>query len=273
MLTITIALSLCIGLLLGLLGGGGSILTVPMLVYVLGMETKSAIVTSFVVIGSSSLIALIPHARSRAVCWKSGFWFGVSGTFAAFSGGRLATQFSNELLMLMFGCVSLLTGLLMLKTSKKPTESSEIPNSLCPLNIPFFKLILIGGLVGLITGMVGVGGGFLIVPALSLLVGLPIQGAIGTSLLIIFLNAAAGLMGYSQHISLDWQLAALVAASTITGSMLGALLNPFIQPDQLKKGFALLVIFVACYVLYQNSLAAYRLLSADRYIGDAYAGL
>ena len=259
MLILTITLSLCIGLLLGLLGGGGSILTVPMLVYALGIETKTAIVTSFVVIGSSSLIALLPHARAKAVCWKSGFWFGISGTLAAFTGGRLATQFPNELLLMMFGIVSLLTGLLMFKKSGIPNESGNTNNSLCPLNIPFFKLVIIGGLVGLITGMVGVGGGFLIVPALSMLVGLPIQGAIGTSLLIIFLNATAGLMGYSHHISLDWQLAGLVGASTISGSMLGAFINPYIQPEQLKKGFALLVIFVACYVLYQNSQAAYQL--------------
>lgn len=265
MLILTIALSLCIGLLLGLLGGGGSILTVPMLVYVLGVEAKAAIVTSFVVVGSSSLIALLPHARSKAVCWKSGFWFGSSGMLAAYFGGHLATGFSNETLMILFGIVSLLAGLAMLHRSPTNTNQDQYDAEygLCPLKIPFVRLILTGSLVGFLTGMVGVGGGFLIVPALSMLVGLPIQGAIGTSLLIIFLNATSGLIAYSQHIDLDWHLVAIVALASLGGSLVGSLFNTRIQPARLKQGFSALVIAVACYVLYQNSQAAYQLIWPD----------
>ena len=251
---LTIILSLIIGLLLGLLGGGGSILTVPMLVYVLGVDPKLAIMTAFVVIGSSSVIALIPHAIRSAVCWKSGFWFGLSGMSGAFCGGRLGSHFSNNDLMTLFGAVSLLIGLTMLKAPRQNTnpEATELPASLCPLKLPIFKLLTTGFSVGAITGMVGVGGGFLIVPALSLLVGLPIQGAIGTSLLIIILNAIAGIAGYSQQISLDIPLALLVASGTIVGSAIGAILSAYVQPRILKRSFALLVVVLACYVLYQS---------------------
>ena len=252
MLTLTLALSMLIGLLLGLLGGGGSILTVPMLVYILGVEPKPAIMTAFIVIGSSSLIAVIPHARRAAVCWKSGFWFGLSGMLGAYSGGRIATHFSDSTLLLLFGTISLLTGLLMLTGNRQHQHLQIQLDSLCPLKLPFFKLVFTGGFVGLMTGMVGVGGGFLIVPALSMLVGLPIQGAIGTSLLIIALNAAAGIVGYSQQISIDLELAALVTGGTISGSALGAILASRIRPQLLKSGFACLVISMAIYVLYQN---------------------
>lgn len=271
MLALTILLSSIIGILLGLLGGGGSILTVPMLVYVLGVEAKAAIVTSFVVVGSSSLMALLPHARSKAVCWKSGFWFASSGMLAAYFGGHLANGFSNASLMILFGIVSLLAGLAMLRRSPTPSDHDYATHSLCPLKIPFVRLILTGCLVGFLTGMVGVGGGFLIVPVLSMLVGLPIQGAIGTSLLIIFLNATSGLIAYSQHIELDWHLVSVVTIASLGGSLMGGLVNNRIQPDRLKQGFSILVIAVACYVLYQNLPDNLDLNSISRLIGEAHA--
>lgn len=221
---LTLGLAMIIGLLLGLLGGGGSILTVPMLVYVLHVEPKLAISTSFVVVGISSLMALIPHTRRGSVCWKSGLFFGLAGMVGAFGGGRLAAHFSGEMLMMLFGLVSLTTGILMLRGKRIETKPGTIeqPVSACPLRIPFLRVLFDGFLVGSLTGLVGVGGGFLIVPALTLLVGLPIQSAVGTSLLIIVMNALAGISGYSQHINLDWHLTALVTSGAIAGSALGA---------------------------------------------------
>lgn len=250
---LTLSLSIIIGLLLGLLGGGGSILTVPMLVYLLKVEPKTAIATAFVVIGSSSLIALIPHAKRAAVCWKSGLAFGLSGMLGAFSGGRLATHFPNELLMLFFGVICLLTGLLMVRGNKPQHPASHAePISLCPLKLPLLKLLINGFLVGGLTGIVGIGGGFIIVPALTLLVGLTLQGAIGTSLLIIAMNSAAGLIGYSSHISLDLQLTLLITAGTVFGSLLGGYLSNLLPAQTLKRSFGALVILVAVYVLYQT---------------------
>ncbi len=251
---LTLGLAIIIGLLLGLLGGGGSILTVPMLVYLLHVEPKVAIVTSFVVVGVSSLMALISHARRGSVCWKSGMFFGLAGMLGAVGGGRLAGHFSADLLMALFGLVSLTTGFLMLRAKPAETESAGHGQALriCPLRVPFIRVLFDGFFVGGLTGMVGVGGGFLIVPALTLLVGLPMQGAVGTSLLIIAMNALAGLAGYSQHVGLDWQLTGLVTAGAILGSAVGAWLSGYIKPAALRKAFGIMVILVAVYVLSQS---------------------
>lgn len=251
---LTLSLSLVIGLLLGLLGGGGSILTVPMLVYLLNVEPKTAIVTSFVVVGISSLMALIPHARRRSVCWKSGLFFGLSGMLGAFAGGRLAAHFSADLLMTLFGLVSLSTGLLMLRRKKDgaDADSQAEPISVCPLKVPYLRVLFDGFFVGGLTGMVGVGGGFLIVPALTLLVGLPMHGAVGTSLLIIVMNALAGLAGYSQHAALDVPLTMLVTAGSLVGSGLGAVISGYIKPAWLRRGFGAMVVGVGIYVLSQS---------------------
>ncbi|MEY4718942.1 MAG: hypothetical protein RL563_1560 [Pseudomonadota bacterium] len=268
---LTLGLAVIIGLLLGLLGGGGSILTVPMLVYVLHVEPKLAIVTSFVVVGISSLMALIPHAWRGSVCWKSGLFFGLAGTVGAFGGGRVAAHFSDEVLMTLFGLVSLSTGLLMLRAKRGDAKSNPVvgqPSSVCPLRVPFIRVLFDGFFVGGLTGMVGVGGGFLIVPALTLLVGLPMQGAVGTSLLIIAMNALAGLSGYSQHVSLDWELTGLITAGALFGSTIGAWLSVYVKPAVLRKAFGMMVIGVAGYVLSQ-AVSADMLSSLERWLSDA----
>jgi hypothetical protein len=267
---LTLSLAIIIGLLLGLLGGGGSILTVPMLVYLLHVEPKLAIVTSFVVVGISSLMALIPHARRGSVCWKSGLFFGLAGMVGAFGGGRVAVQFSSDLLMSLFGLISLFTGLLMLRGKRGEAKAGAAiqPSSVCPIQLPFFRLLFDGFFVGGLTGMVGVGGGFMIVPALTLLVGLPMQGAVGTSLLIIAMNALAGLSGYSQHVALDWQLTGLVTAGAIFGSAVGGGLSAYVKPAALRKAFGIMVIGIAGYVLTQ-ALTEQLLNSAQLWLADA----
>lgn len=267
---LTFGLAIIIGLLLGLLGGGGSILTVPMLVYLLHVEPKLAIVTSFVVVGVSSLMALIPHARRGSVCWKSGLFFGLAGMVGAFGGGRMAVQFSSDLLMSLFGLISLFTGLLMLRGKRGEAKAGAAiqPSSVCPIQVPFFRLLFDGFFVGGLTGMVGVGGGFMIVPALTLLVGLPMQGAVGTSLLIIAMNALAGLSGYSQHVALDWQLTGLVTAGAISGSAVGGWVSAYIKPAALRKAFGIMVIGGAGYVLTQ-ALTEQLLESAQLWLADA----
>lgn len=267
---LTLSLAIIIGLLLGLLGGGGSILTVPMLVYLLHVEPKLAIVTSFVVVGISSLMALIPHARRGSVCWKSGLFFGLAGMVGAFGGGRMAVQFSSDLLMSLFGLISLFTGLLMLRGKRGEAKAGAAiqPSSVCPIQLPFFRLLFDGFFVGGLTGMVGVGGGFMIVPALTLLVGLPMQGAVGTSLLIIAMNALAGLSGYSQHVALDWQLTGLVTAGAIFGSAVGGGLSAYVKPAALRKAFGIMVIGIAGYVLTQ-ALTEQLLNSAQLWLADA----
>ncbi|QPK63359.1 sulfite exporter TauE/SafE family protein [Methylomonas sp. LL1] len=268
----TLSLSMIIGLLLGLLGGGGSILTVPMLVYLLHVEPKTAITTSFVVVGLSSLMALIPHARRHSVCWKSGVFFGLSGMAGAFAGGRLASYFSADLLMSLFGLISFSTGLLMLRGSAIPPNSSsnstKAPVSVCPLRVPYLRVLFDGFFVGGVTGMVGVGGGFLIVPALTLLVGLPMQGAVGTSLFIIVMNALAGLAGYSQHAVLDLSLITIVTSGALVGSAMGAIVSGYLKPAWLRRGFGLMVVAVGIYVLSQ-SLTDQLIISGEVWLSNA----
>lgn len=266
---LALALSIVIGLMLGLLGGGGSILTVPMLVYVLHVEPKMAIVTSFVVVGISSLMALIPHARRSSVCWKSGMFFGLAGMLGAFGGGRLASHFPADLLMALFGLISLSTGLLMLLGSKPQTTDALAtePLRVCPLRVPYLRVLFDGFFVGALTGMVGIGGGFLIVPALTLLVGLPMQGAVGTSLLVIAMNALAGLTGYSQHVGLDLNLTVTVTAGAIVGSAIGGLLSGYVKPELLRRSFGALVVLVAGYVLYQ-AVTMELLITAKQWLLD-----
>lgn len=269
---LTVTLSLIIGLLLGLLGGGGSILTVPMLVYLLHIEPKTAISTSFVVVGMSSVLALIPHAKRHSVCWKSGVFFGLSGMAGAFGGGRVAAFFSSDLLMTLFGLISLSTGLLMLRRTKRQTDSTASKQTMkvCPLQVPYLRVLFDGFFVGGLTGMVGVGGGFLIVPALTMLVGLPMQSAVGTSLMIIVMNALAGLGGYSQHAALDIPLTIQVASGALVGSALGAILSGHVKPNWLRRGFGVMVVAVGIYVLSQ-AFTAELLAEVAEWSGNAYS--
>lgn len=253
-MTFTLTLSVFIGLLLGLLGGGGSILTVPMLVYILHVEPKTAIVTSFVVVGISSLMALVPHARKRHVCWKSGAWFGLSGMAGAFGGGRLAAYCSGDVLMALFGLVTLVAGMVMLGPRDGETSGSEAEarSAGCPAEVPYRRVLFDGFFVGALTGLVGVGGGFLIVPTLTLLVRLPMSAAVGTSLLVVAMNAAAGLGGYSNHAPIDPFLTAVVTGGTIAGSLAGAWLSLRVAAGMLRRLFGVFVLAVAGYVLWQS---------------------
>jgi hypothetical protein len=252
-MTLALALSLLIGLLLGLLGGGGSILTVPMLVYALGVEPKAAILTSLVVVGSSSLVAIIPHARRRQVCWKSGVFFGLAGMLGAYGGGRLAACFSSGVLMALFGLVTLVAGVAMLRPRR--AEAAAGPRAACPARLPYGRLLFDGLFVGALTGLVGVGGGFLIVPALALLVRLPMSAAVGTSLLVIAMNALAGLGGYASHVSVDPALTSVVTGGAALGAAVGGLLSARVGAKALRRLFGLVVVAVAGYVLEQSLTA------------------
>lgn len=276
----TLMLSLVIGLLLGLFGGGGSILTVPMLIYLLHVDAKQAIATSFVAVGVASILALQPHARRGAVCWRSGFGFGAAGMIGAFAGGRLAANFPAELLLLLFGLVALVSGVLMMRRSSCDAAPSQADGSMsiCPVRLPILRLLFDGVAVGALTGMVGVGGGFLIVPALTLLVGLPMAGAVGTSLLVIAMNALAGLIGLGGQIGLDPALMLPVAAGVMVGSGLGAWGAGRLSPNWSRRIFATMVMLVAVYLLSQVIGQALlselmSLLTADRAIGKLLVAL
>lgn len=177
--------ALVVGVSLGLLGSGGSILTVPILVYLLGQPDKVAIAGSLAIVGGISLFGAVPYALKRQVDWRSMLLFGVPGMAGAFGGAWSSRFVSGSFQLLLFSLIILLAAVFMFRgrrqASARPTRKH-----------PWWKVVIEGTLVGVITGIVGVGGGFLIVPALALLAGLPMHIAIGTSLLIIAVGSFAG---------------------------------------------------------------------------------
>lgn len=248
-MVLVVALATLIGVLLGLLGGGGSILTVPVLVYLVNQAPKQAIVTSLVVVGVTSVIAVISYARRGLVCWKTGAVFGAAGAVGAFFGGRLAGYVPDKILLMFFALVMLGASMVMLSGRKSRPQGTGAVGSPCPVKIPVTAVLFDGVMVGLVTGMAGVGGGFLLVPALSLLTGLPMHAAIGTSLFIITLQCAAALAGHASHMVIDSGLTAVVTTFAVFGSFLGSFLSHRLRGEYLKRGFGLLVLGLACFVL------------------------
>ena len=213
-LLLVLALSVVIGLSLGVLGGGGSILTVPILVYVAGFEAKEAIAASLFVVGVTSAVSVISHARGGRVMWRTGLIFGAAGMAGAFVGGLLGGHIPGQILLIAFAIMMVATSVAMLRGRKKKNDDGAAP---VKHELPIGRVLLDGAVVGLITGLVGAGGGFLVVPALALLGGLPMSVAVGTSLVIIAMKSFAGLAGYLTTVQLDWGLTLGVTAAAIVG--------------------------------------------------------
>lgn len=247
---IIVALFLTVGLSLGLLGGGGSILTVPLLVYGLHIDAKPAIAMSLVVVGATSLVALARHARRGNVAWREGLIFGLAGSVGAYCGGLAAAWIPSRVLLLILAGVMIVSGLAMLRRRGYPVETHA---AACTGRCMLLRILLPGLGMGLVTGLVGAGGGFLIVPALVLLGGLPMHTAVGTSLLVITLNTAAGLAGHIGHIDIDYALTAAVTGSAIIGTFAGTWLAHRIPAHGLRKGFAWFVIATAGYLIYREA--------------------
>lgn len=252
MLALLAVLAVLIGILLGLLGGGGSILTVPVLVYVAGLSTKSAIITSLVVVCITSAIAVIGHARAGRVCWKQGMTFGSAGMAGAFVGGRIAHYVPDAILLMLFACVMLVASSVMLWNKANPKTAHQTWEGLCPKDLPIMAILFDGFLVGSLTGLMGVGGGFLLVPALNYLGGLPMQAAISTSLFIIVMQALAALAGHANHFEIDLPLTALMTGCAVVGSFAGTYLSSKISSDHLKLAFGVLVFCLGGYLLYKG---------------------
>jgi uncharacterized protein len=245
-LILTVALAVVIGVSLGLLGGGGSILAVPLLVYVAGLPAKQAIATSLLVVGATSAVAVIPHLRAGRVRWRTGLIFGLAGMTGAYTGGRLAEYIPAGILLTAFALMMLVTAAAMIR-GRRRTEGRPVPHEL-----PVRRVVVDGVAVGLVTGLVGAGGGFLVVPALALLGGLPIPVAVGTSLVVIAMKSFAGFAGYLPSVTIDWGLAAAVTAAAVVGTLTGARLAGRIPADTLRKTFGWFVVVVGVFVLAQQ---------------------
>ena len=241
-LALDLALGFGIGLSLGLLGGGGSILTVPALVYLVGQTPQAAVSTSLAIVGANSLLGASFHRAQGTLNWRVALLFGGAGMLAAYLAAGLARLFSPAALLTAFALLMLVIAGVM-----------AAPRALAPAaGAPKLGVAVLSGVgVGLLTGLLGVGGGFLIVPALVMLVGLPMAQAVGTSLVIIAMNSLAGLLGHWGS-PLDLTVTGVFVAAGLGGTALGARLANRWPADQLRRAFALLVVGLAVFLLADN---------------------
>ena len=240
------------GISLGLLGGGGSILAVPILKYALGFGAKEAIASSLAVVGATSLFGAVSHWREGRVRWRTGLVFGLVAMAGAYLGAEyLAPFLSGATQLALFGVVMLVAAFLMFREGESARDAPGTEKGTLARTY-LLLLFAVGGAVGILTGLVGVGGGFLIVPALVLLAKVPMKEAVGTSLLVIALNSFAGFAGYLGEVSFQWGLMVLFAALAVAGSFAGTYLVRFVPQGALKRSFAVFLIVMAAFILYEN---------------------
>lgn len=250
MLILTLAAAVLIGVALGVLGGGGSILTVPILVYLAGLDAKHAIAMSLFVVGVTSVVGAIPHARAGRVRWRTALLFGATAMAGAYGGGRLAAFIPGGWLLTGFGVMMLATAVAMLRERRdRPADAHR--------ELPVPLVVAEGIVVGAVTGLVGAGGGFLVVPALVLLGGLPMAVAVGTSLVVIAMKSFAALAGYLSAVQIDWGLALAVTAAAVAGGVVGGRLAGRVPDHVLRQSFGWFVVVMGAFVLTQQLPAAW----------------
>ena len=252
--------ALLVGLVLGLIGGGGSILTVPVLVYFFYLNPVTATAYSLFVVGSSALVGALRNMQKNLVVFKTAFVFAGPALVMVFVtrkfiipaipeqlfsiGGLLITK--SLAIMVFFAIIMLLASVTMIRNRKPEKEQVA-------LNPANHALLVIQGIViGFITGMVGAGGGFLIIPALVILAKLPMKKAVATSLFIIAINSLIGFTGDISNIMIDWSFLFLFTALSIIGIFIGIWLNKFFDGKRLKKAFGWFVLVMGIYVIYKE---------------------
>ena len=256
-MTFIVVGAILIGLTLGMLGSGGSAITVPVLVYLVGHGGKESIAESMAIVGLISVVAAIPYGRRRQIDWRSVVYFGIPGMVGTFVGSWLGGIASEVLQLVVFGFVLLSAAYFMLRKPKvvPGVEVKEYPDDDAePFKPPIPIVALEGTVVGILTGFVGVGGGFLIVPALVLLGRLPMRLAIGTSLVIIAAKSVVGFMKYQQYLlshdlSVDVQTIVIFTLIGILGSMVGRAINQRLNQQLLKRVFAVFLVLIGGFVI------------------------
>jgi len=243
MITVGLGFALVIGITLGLFGGGGSILTVPVFVYVLGFDPKLAIAMSFPVVGATSLVGAVGHWRAGNVRLSSALLFGLVAMAGAYGGARASGLLDGRAQLLILGVVMAAAAVMMLRSARYTAEAgAERP--------PSSALYLVALAVGGLTGVIGIGGGFLIVPALVVFGQVPMREAVGTSLLVIAMNCVSGYAGQRDARAVPWLL--VITFTAIAGIVAGTRLARFVPQRTLKRGFAVLLLVIASLVLWQN---------------------
>lgn len=241
----TYALACLVGLSLGLLGSGGSVLAVPILKYSAGLTAKQAVATSLATVGAVSFVGALLAWREGRVVWREAMLFSVVATLGTFGGVQIARLLSSQAQMGLFILVMAYAVLRMLKTKTAESKSKEAESA-------YLSSIFRALTVGVLTGVVGVGGGFLIVPALVALFHLPMKKATGTSLVIIAINSVVGTVSYSQTVSLDWSFTASFVVWALVGLVTGMQFSHRINEAKLKGIFTGLLALVCCYTALQE---------------------
>jgi Predicted permeases len=233
---------LATGTLLGLLGGGGTIIAVPILVYVLGLEAKTAVGTSLIIVGLASLLAAWSHYRHHSVIVSTALIFGATGALGSFAGAKIAQVIPDAAQLSLFAIVMALVALLMLR-HKRPTELTSNDTKLA------LPVVLASGIgAGVLTGLIGVGGGFIIVPVLTILLRMPIRKAIGTSLLVIGINSMVGAISYASRLSLNFSILPF-AVGTLAAAPLAGRIAQYLPQEKLKFTFAVSLLILSAWML------------------------
>lgn len=254
---LVLSLSVVIGLVVGLLGAGGSIMTTPLFVYVQHMTPVEAIASSLLVVAAASAFALVRHGMRGHIQWRTGFVFGISGMLSAFVGGQVGSHLPGEILLFAFSIIMAITGFAMIRRRKEAiVATSNQPRT--------SRLILDGALVGFVTGIVGAGGGFMVVPALVLFGGLAIKDAIATSLLVVIMKCLGAFAGFvlkfnreslislNSNISFDFTIILLAIVGASVGSIIGSMFSTRVKAEKLNIAFGWFVIAVAAFMFIEN---------------------
>lgn len=239
--------ALLIGITLGLLGSGGSILTVPVLVFLLQRPEKQAIAESLAIVGCIALLGSIPYILRSQVHWRSVLFFGLPGMMGSCLGGNCSFYVSGSFQLILFALAMIFVACLMIFG---PTSFDKIT----PYQQSIWVTILEGFLIGCLTGFIGIGGGFIIVPALAILSNLPMSLAVGTSLVIIAMNSFIGFLGHLVNLSalqlhVDWSIIGIIAMLGVLGSFTGGLVGERMSHFHLRKLFGVSVLMLGLYIL------------------------
>ena len=251
------SLSAIVGVVVGLLGAGGSIMTTPLFLYVEDMPPLEAISSSLLVVAAASSLALFRHGMRGHIQWRVGIIFGVSGMFSGFLGGQVGAHLPEKVLLFAFSIIMAITGFAMIRRRKNSVARS-------PFKPKTYRLIFDGALVGFVTGIVGAGGGFMVVPALVLFGGLAIKDAIATSLLVVIMKCFGNFAGFAlkfndgslvslnTKISFDFKVILLAILGASIGSIIGSIFSTKVKSEKLSIVFGWFVILIASFILIEN---------------------
>lgn len=247
-----LTLALGVGLVLGLLGGGGSMLALPIMLYVFQVPTKPAVAMSLAVVGMSAFVGFLSHWRQGTVYLRIAIPFGLCAMAGAFVSARLAHMVPATVQLFLFGLFAVTAALLMLRDAMRPVPLRDDSPPLATAR--FAPLLALQALaVGVLTSLIGAGGGFVIVPALVLIARVPVKAAVGSSLLIITFNSLAGFVGYIGQVPMDWSLIGAFTSVAALGAVIGTKLVAYVPQRRIKQGFALMIIVLGGYIVLRGS--------------------